>query len=93
MSEDRMTKEEFLASRFAAGQVIDVERCEINWWWAKIVDPCGVDPNSDPCVGRVIFVRSAESGGWVCDKDLPEDKWAALDARIKRGDLHDDWPF
>ena len=29
MNEDRMTKEEFLANRKAAGRVIDVETCEM----------------------------------------------------------------
>jgi hypothetical protein len=77
-------REEYLESRIAAGRVIDVETCEIEWWWARIVDPYGVDPDSDPCVGRVTFVISAESDGPVCYYDLPEDKRRALDARIDR---------
>ena len=84
INEDRMTKEAFLASRIAAGRLIDVETCEITWWWAKIVDPYGVDPNSDPCVGRVIFVISAESDGPVCEYDLPKDKIRALYDRLDR---------
>ena len=94
MNENRM-KEEFLTSRKAAGRVIDVETCEIWWLHRNVVDPYGVDSDSDPeyCVGRVYFVRSAESDGPVCLYDLPDEKVRALRNRIdretKRGVSHD----
>jgi hypothetical protein len=83
-------REDFLASRKAAGLLIDVETCRIWWEHRDMADPYGVDPDSygvDPdhgCIGRVTFVGSLESDGPVCDSDLPEDKLRALDARIKR---------
>jgi hypothetical protein len=81
---DLARREEFLASRIAAGRAINVETCEITSWWARIADPYGVDPNSDHCVGRVTFVISAESEGPVSVYDLPEDKVRALYDRIDR---------
>ena len=65
MQEDRMSKEEILANRIAAGRVIDTETCEIWDSFCDISDPYGVDPPpyEYQCVGRVIFVRSAESEG------------------------------
>jgi hypothetical protein len=95
MSEDRMTKDEFLANRKAAGRVIDVETCDIAEWYADLADPYGVDRPPPECIGRIRFVASAESDGWVFVEDLPEHKRRALHDRIKRGDgePNDDWPF
>jgi hypothetical protein len=90
MNEDRMTKEEFLANRKAAGQVIDPETCEVAIWSAQTLDPYGVEPDLLPeerQIGSYYFVRSAESDGWVCQYDLPEDKVRALYDRIERGDV------
>jgi hypothetical protein len=87
MNEDSMTKEEFLASRKAAGRVIDVETCKIAWWYAQIVDPYEIEsdlPDEAYCVGSICFVVSPESDGPVCVCDLPEDKVRALYARIDR---------
>ena len=85
MNEDRMTAEEFLADRKAAGRLIDVETCRVWWEHCDITDPYGVGPKTDDyCVGRVTFVGSLESDGPVGDFDLPEDKQRALDARIAR---------
>ena len=64
-----MTKEEFLANRKAAGQVIDVETCKIAWWYAQIVDPYGIEsdlPDEAYCIGSTCFVISPDSDGWVC---------------------------
>jgi hypothetical protein len=62
-----MTKEEFLANRKAAGHVINVETCDIWDEYRQILDPYEVDPPPPEgyCIGRVIFVRSAESDGPV----------------------------
>jgi hypothetical protein len=95
MNEDQMTKEEFLANRVAAGRAIDVETCEIYKKTCSIMDPYGVDPDdSCECIGRVPFVRSAESHGWVCVYDLPKDKARALHDRIERGvEQEEDLPW
>jgi hypothetical protein len=78
---------ELLASRKAAGLVIDVENCKVWCTHCNISDPYGVDPDPDlGRIGKVIFVRSAESDGPVCDADLPEDKYRALCDRIKRAE-------
>ena len=80
-----LRREKFLASRKAAGRVIDIETCKIWVEHRDLADPYGVNPDSDfCCIGRVIFVRSAESDGPVCDEDLPEEKYFALCARIDR---------
>jgi hypothetical protein len=94
MQEDRILKEEFLASRKTAGRMIDVETCEIWDAHCQVLDPYGVDllPDDD-CIGREIFVGSAESDGPIWAGDLPEDKRRALYARIKRGDVGDGIPF
>ncbi|WP_375764549.1 hypothetical protein ACE10X_21300 [Bradyrhizobium sp. Pha-3] len=83
-------RQAWLASREEAGRMIDVETCKITWWWAKIADPYGTDPDSDDCIGRVTFVKSAESNGWVSVYDLPEDKVRALYERIERGEEQDE---
>ena len=96
MSENRMTKEEFLASRVAAGWAIDIETCEVLIRSAYTLDPYGVEPDLPPelrQIGSYYFVRSAESDGWVCEYDLPEDKDRALHARIERGDVEEKCPF
>ena len=53
MIENKITKEEFLANRKAAAQVIDVETCKIDWWWANILDPYGVYPDCDRHVAHL----------------------------------------
>ena len=95
MSENKMTKEEFLATRRAAGRMIDPETCEIWDEYCQILDPYGVDPPPDECccIGRLIFVRSSERNGPVCQYDLPDDTYLAVCARISRGDVRDELPF
>jgi hypothetical protein len=94
MCEDRMAPKEYYANRIAAGRLIDVETCEIAKLTVDLADPYGMDP-ADPaeCIGRLLFVASAESEGWVLVEDLPEDNRRALHARIERGDVEDDFPF
>ena len=87
MREDRITKEEVMASCIAAGQAIDVETCDVAKIAVDVADPYGLDrPPSLQCIGRRLFVASAESDGWVLVEDLPEDKRRALRERIERGD-------
>jgi hypothetical protein len=95
MREDRIAREEFLANRKAAGRMIDVETCDIDEWYVDLADPYGISrPPAAECIGRVLFVASAESDGWVLLEDLPDDKRRALHARIERGDVKpkDDLP-
>jgi hypothetical protein len=94
MSKDRMTKEEYLADRQAAGEMIDVETCRVWEQYSNFVDPYGLDPvpddfdpdapdhDPDP-VEMAIWVGSLEHGA-VLEDDLPIAKQRALYARIER---------
>jgi hypothetical protein len=93
-SRDEFTPEqlqEWLASRKQVADAIDIETCEIGWWYANVLDPYGIHEalgelrDDEMCVGRNRFVRSPASRGWVSTHDLPPDKFEALDARIERG--------
>jgi hypothetical protein len=87
MSEDRLTKEEILADRKAAGLVIDVETCEIWSKFCNFANPYGVDPGCSKFrPGMGAFVRSAESVGWMFEEDLPDDRRRPLRDRIDRID-------
>ena len=84
-NEDRITKEEFLADRRATGPVIDVETCEILKKFCNFFNPYGIDPGcSEFRPGTTIFVRSAESVGWVWAQDCRDEKRRALYDRIER---------
>jgi hypothetical protein len=76
-------RQEWVAGRKGAGDEINIETCEIGWWFVSIGDPYGVKHLSCGAV-RDYFVRSAESRGWVWDGDLPGDKLCALRGRIER---------
>ncbi|MGY4513344.1 hypothetical protein [Bradyrhizobium sp. USDA 3650] len=84
MSEDAMTKEEIVARCKAAAEAIDIATCEIMSAFCNVADPYDVEPEGYVLVGRVPFVRSSESDGWVCLYWLPHDKAKALHARIDR---------
>ena len=62
-----MTLEEFqqwVASREEAGLKIDIETCELGWWYGYDCDPYGARPDLPEemqQVGRNRFVRSPES--------------------------------
>ncbi len=53
MNEKKMTKEEFLANRKAAGRVIDPETCAIHECYVDLADPYGVNRPPLECIGRV----------------------------------------
>lgn len=93
MREDRMTKEEFLASREAAGLRIDPHSAdvEVTFWWAQVLDPYGVQDLTpeENCVGRSYFACSPDSGGWVSFYDLPDQTRDELWRRIDSGELVD----
>lgn len=84
-----------MAACTAAALAIDIETCEVCWETCNVADPYGIDPDGYVLVGRVPFVRSSESDGWVNLYWLPEDKARALHARIHRGEVTpvDDCPF
>jgi hypothetical protein len=84
---------EWVASRKEAGQLIDIETCEIGCWFADangdhygiIREMLGDHPHlEDGYTDKFNFVRSSESGGWICEGDLPRDKGRALYDRIQR---------
>jgi hypothetical protein len=90
MSEQKLTVEQFIQDRRAAGLEIDVETCEIGCWYALDFDPYGIGADgADPYAemggsSRNFFVQSQESNGWVGECDLPEASAKALYARIER---------
>jgi hypothetical protein len=76
----------WLAGRKEAAKLIDVATCEITGCYGQILDPYGVlelTPE-ERCVGKNLFVRSPDSGGWVSISDLPEESSRALHERIER---------
>jgi hypothetical protein len=78
---------EWLASREEAGRKIDIETCEIGCWYTCLADPYGLHPDVPEefqQIGRMHFVRSAESHGWISRRDLPPAKRKAMDDRIER---------
>jgi len=97
---DELTDDElrqWLASREEAGKQIDLETCEIGWWHVNLSDDYGIlerlgelspeeQPGGEYCnIGRLNFVRSAESDGWIALGDLPREKirafWRRVDGR------------
>jgi hypothetical protein len=74
-------KRHWLAVRKNAGRTIDPETAEIDWRFALVADPYGLDddlPDELKCVGRTYFVRSHDSDIWVCIHDLPARAQAAI---------------
>jgi hypothetical protein len=80
----------WLASRKEAGRNIDIETCELGWWYTQDADPYGIyralgEFNEAMYqVGRNRFVRSPDSQGWVCEDDLPIEKFCAMQERVER---------
>ena len=73
--------------RKEAGLKIDIETCELGWWYGYDCDPYGARPDLPEemqQVGRNRFVRSPESHRWVHEGDLPEAKVKAMYQRIDR---------
>lgn len=83
-----MTDDEFrewLKSREATGAMIDIENCEIGSWHTLTLAPYFANsdvPNPPPDIETNVYVRSAESRGWVWEGDLPPEKYKALTERI-----------
>jgi hypothetical protein len=81
---------QWLASREGAGAKIDIETCELGWWYAQDADPYGIRealgefPEAMHQIGRNRFVRSPDSQGWVAVEDLPKEKIRAFFARCER---------
>jgi len=82
---------EWLASRKEAGSKIGVETCEVDEKCTYVSDPYRLAgrmgnplPKKEDLIEEAVFVRSAESRGWVREDDLPPNKRKALHDRIKR---------
>jgi hypothetical protein len=89
-SEAHEAHEAYVANRREAGRVIDIETCEIIVFYCNYFDPYESYPFDDdpPDHGSQkcrddwspwYFVRSEESGGWICELDLPPEKRQAID--------------
>jgi hypothetical protein len=92
-TDPEMTMDEFrdwVASRKAAAATIDIETCELGWWYGKVLDPYGlIDAQGDlpeamRQIGTIYFVSSPDSGGWVNSQDLSPDQVKAMHARFER---------
>jgi hypothetical protein len=71
----KMPKEQWLAIRKQAALQIDPETAEIDWIFAQVCDPYGVDPDLPEeyrAIGRAYFARSPGGDIWVSFDDLPE---------------------
>jgi hypothetical protein len=67
--------EQWFAIRKEAGQQIDPETAEVEWWYAQVLDPYGVRPEipeEGRQIGRAYFARSPGSDVWVWFDDLPD---------------------
>jgi hypothetical protein len=89
--------EQWLAGRKKAGGAIDVATCEITWRHGQVLDPYGVRELTpeEYQIGRLVFVRSPESDGWVSLYDLPKESAHALWQRIDSEGIpeKDEWAF
>jgi hypothetical protein len=80
--------EAWIATREEAGRAIDVETCELARWPALDEDPYGIrrargeEPYDQ--IGTNRWVRSPQSNGWICEDDLPPEKFEAMYDRIHR---------
>jgi hypothetical protein len=76
--------EEFHAERKAAALLIDVNTCEIAFFWIHSGDPYGIQLAPGDVTVRDTFVRGEESNGWIWEDHLPHEKPIALRDRIER---------
>jgi hypothetical protein len=66
-------RKQFLADRVREGLEIDPETAEVDWVYARTLDPYGIYPDLPEelqQVGREYFARRRD-GTWVCFDDLP----------------------
>ena len=85
---DDMSVEQWLAIRKEEGLKIDSETAEVEWWYARVLDPYGVYPElEESCVGREYFARAPGSDIWVCFGDLPEKTSEVLWKKYGRASL------
>jgi len=81
-----MSCEKWLAIRREEGLKIDPSTAEVDWSYAQVCDPYGIDPDLPEeydCIGRAYFARRPGSEVWVCFDDLPEKTRVALWKRHK----------
>src|SRR5580704_17906900 len=93
---------QWLSSRNAAGEAINIETCDLGSWKAYDTDPYGVREmlGEEPYyqVGTYCFVRSPNSNGWIWEGDLPDARAKALYVRFEReweayASAHPDDPY
>ena len=80
--------EEWLAIRKKEGLKIDPSTAEVDWHYAQIFDPYGVNPDLPKeydYIGRAYFARRPGSEVWVCFDDIPEEIRNALWERYEAG--------
>jgi hypothetical protein len=87
---------QWLTSRKEAAKQIDIEICEIGWWYVNVLDEYGILEQlgelSPECqiggewcnIGRETFVWSPDSDGPILVSDLPPEKEKQLRDRIRR---------
>jgi hypothetical protein len=94
---ERAEIERWLAIRKEEALKIDPESAEVDWHYAQVLDPYGVQdewelPEEFDCVGRDYFARRAGGDVWVWFGDLPEKTLKRLEQRGESAFV-DDWPF
>src|SRR5215208_7073171 len=75
MNMNEHQRAEFLTIRRKAAEHIDPETAEVDWTYAIIGDPYGIDPDMPEelqSVGRAYFARSPNSDIWVSFDDVPQ---------------------
>jgi hypothetical protein len=78
--------EERRKKRRKAGELIDIETCEIICQMTEVLDPYDdhLVPPIMSCVGRTYFVRNKGGDEWIEKGDLPQERVEALWKRIDR---------
>ena len=83
----KMSLEEWLATRVEAGTHIDPDTAEVDWEYGDPGDPYRVYPDRPAearCIGRVRFARAPGTDIWVAFEDLPSEVckrlWENIDA-------------
>jgi hypothetical protein len=74
-------REQWLKIRKEAGLHIDPATAEVFWTYAQTLDPYGVYPEVEECVGREYFARAPGSDIWVLFDDIPRQTRDALWSR------------
>ncbi|MCZ6839923.1 MAG: hypothetical protein O7G13_11685 [Alphaproteobacteria bacterium] len=74
--ENDLSTDQWLNIRKERGRKIDANTAEVEWCYAQVLDPYGIDPDlPEECrsIGRAYFARSPDSEIWVWFGDLPDE--------------------